>query len=425
MKKIFIFTAVISLFIPNISFASSDEEISILDRIPHTQGSFIYDDEGKYAGHVSEDSWKSVEIVPIEEYLSPNDQVYLLGDGIRTGQRIMADYNNVQATVGLVLDMYKSVLPGIVFPRTEVFTHLISDESDAYFDPNKHQLVFYVNADTGEYTCRSLSTVSHEPGHLVFYNLLSRKFGRNFKMSQQATAFDESFGDLTFAFLTFWHPLLRERSLAHLGVDLEGTNCLATFTKRCLTNHVNLIHIQGDPTLCEEHSLSEWFTGAVYEALVESYKEQKKAKINPVIKAVRKGEIIFPPHTTEETYTFNKASKILGKTNSYFMNALIGAVNSLESPDFSFADISRLMLSHLIDQPSIKEHLAASFLQRRIFGMIYKQITANDELILIAASSSSICEPYELDEEEQDGEEESEEESEDERSGFVKRRIRR
>ena len=157
------------------------------------------------------------------------------------------------------------------------------DKLEAVYTP-EHNSIYFGYADD-VFTCRSIDIVAHETGHAVF-NAIKR--GYRITPSLESWALEESFCDLTNVFALLSQPDICEIIIARSKGDLcPAPNCLFNSNiagrngikknKMFAIRDVSVKHSY-DETIarsnCNGFDLSLVFSSAVYNFLVEIFKDQ-------------------------------------------------------------------------------------------------------------------------------------------------------
>jgi hypothetical protein len=134
------------------------------------------------------------------------------------------------------------------------------------------------------FTCRSLDIVAHETGHAVLDGLKPGWLG--FGNPPQTGAMHEAFGDLTAIFLTLSQFDQVEAVIAQTKADLHDKSFLSDLAEQfglALGRPNGLRNADNNLTLSqvgtEVHSLSQVFTGAIYDILADIFSFEKRTSI--------------------------------------------------------------------------------------------------------------------------------------------------
>jgi hypothetical protein len=171
-----------------------------------------------------------------------------------------------------------------VFPKA-------GDDRNAFYSRNERALKFFFFHPQNQpptapivFTCRSLDIVAHETGHAVLDGLKPAWLGLG--NPPQTGALHESFGDLTAIFLTLSQMDQVEAIIAQTKANLHDKNFLSDLAEQfglALGRSNGLRNADNDLTLSqvgtEVHSLSQVFTGAIYDVLADIFAFEKRTSI--------------------------------------------------------------------------------------------------------------------------------------------------
>jgi hypothetical protein len=162
---------------------------------------------------------------------------------------------------------------------------------NAFYDRNAKALKFFFFTKPGDpptapqiFTCRSLDIVSHETGHAVLDGLKPGWF--NPGNPPQTGALHESFGDLSAIFLTLSQLDQVEAVIAQTKANLHDKTFLSDLAEQfglALGRTNGLRNADNDLKLSqvgtEVHSLSQVFTGGVYDVLADIFAHEQKTNL--------------------------------------------------------------------------------------------------------------------------------------------------
>lgn len=171
-----------------------------------------------------------------------------------------------------------------IFPKA-------GNNMNALYSRNERALKFFFFNKPGDpptapliFTCRSLDIVAHETGHAILDGLKPGWLG--FGNPPQTGALHEAFGDLTAIFLTLSQLDQVEAVIAQTKGDLHDKSFLSDLAEQfglALGRPNGLRNADNDLTLAQVgtqvHSLSQVFTGAVYDILADIYGFERRTSI--------------------------------------------------------------------------------------------------------------------------------------------------
>jgi hypothetical protein len=138
------------------------------------------------------------------------------------------------------------------------------------------------------YTCRSLDIVSHECGHAILDGLKPQWLTSG--ATPQTGALHEAFGDLTAIFLALSQLDQVEAIVAQTKSNLHDKTFLADMAEEfglALGRPNGLRNADNDLKLSEVgtevHSLSQVFTGAIYDVLADIFAFERKAVVDDAV----------------------------------------------------------------------------------------------------------------------------------------------
>lgn len=194
------------------------------------------------------------------------------------------------------------------------------------------------------FVCRSADVVAHEMGHAVLDGLQPGWLGNGVP---QTGALHESFGDLTAMFLSLSQPDVAQAVLADCEGNLFGGSFLSSVAEefgaglgrscglRNADNGLTLRGVSDDP-----HELSQVFTGALYDALIE----------------------IASDHSDTDEYIVIRA---LMTAADRLCRLLFDSLKAAPAEGAGFSDVARLMLDGA-GNPQYRRSLRGHFEDREI-----------------------------------------------------------
>lgn len=255
--------------------------------------------------------------------------------------------------------------PILVYPRAGI-------DANAYYSRYERSLKFYhFHPDNNEtnpmvYTCRSFDIVAHETGHAILDALRPGYWG---SMHPQTGALHEAFGDLT-AILTMLAQMDQcEAIIAESKADLHTKTFFSAvgeeFGEAIYNRTTGLRNADNDLKLSEVgtqvHSLSQVFTGAVYDIMADMFNDYVKFEL-------------YDPAET------------LFKLGKHLTSLIIIALYQGPDHNATFVDIANKMIE-IEPVEHWKEFIRNRFEEREVFDMSF----AGNELIATPAEFEGAC----------------------------------
>jgi len=221
---------------------------------------------------------------------------------------------------------------------------------NAFYSRSERALKFFFFNKPGDpptapliFTCRSLDIVAHEAGHAILDGLKPGWLGPG--NPPQTGALHESFGDLTAIFLTLSQFDQVEAVIAQTKADLHDKSFLSDIAEQfglALGRPNGLRNADNDLTLAQVgtqvHSLSQVFTGAVYDILADIYGFERRTSIKD-------------------------DARTLYETAQYVCGLVLRAVIAAPATGATFADVANRMLG--ITQADGKPSQYRTFIRNR------------------------------------------------------------
>jgi hypothetical protein len=213
-----------------------------------------------------------------------------------------------------------------VFPKA-------GNNMNAFYSRSERALKFFFFNKPGDpptapliFTCRSLDIVAHEAGHAILDGLKPGWLGLS-SNPPQTGALHESFGDLTAIFLTLSQFDQVEAVIAQTKADLHDKSFLSDLAEQfglALGRPSGLRNADNDLTLSqvgtEVHSLSQVFTGPVYDILADIFGFEKRTSIKD-------------------------DARTLYETAQYVCGLVLRAIIAAPATGATFADVANRMLN--------------------------------------------------------------------------------
>jgi hypothetical protein len=152
---------------------------------------------------------------------------------------------------------------------------------NALYSRSRRALYFLGSPSREVFTCRSLDVVAHEIGHAVLDSL--QPYWWRESVHPQTAGLHEAFGDLTAIFCILSLPDLVRVVIEHTNADLDTRSFLTEFAEQLGAGENGLRNANNHSRLPDAfppnsaYSLSQVFTGAVYDILEDVFAAKRDA----------------------------------------------------------------------------------------------------------------------------------------------------
>lgn len=287
----------------------------------------------------------------------PSRDKRLMWQGEQPNAQKKSDIRMATKTINGVVDMYKEnltfeidpyayqVMLGDVVPSVNAsYTH----STQTFWLPTVEKKEWLRGVSVISTACDQ-GIVSHEAGHMIL------NYMRQFYKTSHTGALHEGFADLTAQFYRFYNSETRREFVAMLEVR-QG--CVGDTSFTCTRDNAKLLsarQVAEDRSLCEEHSLSQVLSSAVYNSMVDCYNSTYSLK-----------------------YSFTDQGKIsiAGDVVSWHKHALVSAVLRLSTSRPTLMDVAlnMLVVTSKTSLPGYREQLGRSFLKSGLIVILYQTL---------------------------------------------------
>jgi hypothetical protein len=230
---------------------------------------------------------------------------------------------------------------------------------NALYSRSRRALYFLGSPSRDVFTCRSLDVVAHETGHAVL-DALQPYWWRE-SVHPQTAGLHEAFGDLTAIFCILSLPDLVQVVIEHTNADLDTRSFLTEFAEQLgaarrrgrengLRNANNRLRLPDVFPSNSAYSLSQVFTGAVYDILEDVFAAKRDA---------------YPQRDAR------CLSQALSEAGQMVAQLTLRAIQAAPRVNATFKDVAEHML-HLAEQDAAWEtyrhNMAARFASRKILA---------------------------------------------------------